>query len=451
MSGAVYQSAWPEWVSAVAFLGLFVLLTGGIRVLQTRWKLHAETSRKAVHVASGLSTLSFPWLFASPWPVWMIATACVWVLTLLRHDRSGTGAVLHSVERFSVGEIAFPLAVATVFHLSLGKPLLFIIPILILTLADAAGALAGIRYGTRGYTTDEGTKSVEGSATFFLVAFLSTHVPILLFAREVGREESLLVGIILGLLVMLAEAASWRGLDNFFIPLAAYFLLDRFRQLALEDLRTNALVALALTVFALTWRSRTTLHASAAMGGTFLGFVMWSLGGWPWLAPVVLLFCSYTFVARIEGVTLATRDFQAVLRVLAGPLGALAAWRVSDNPVWLAAEWTILGGHLANVCVSRSERPPAAPHCRLRPLDFARYIVVALVLFGLPAAFILSGTFRVLHTLLAALVGITLSATLFLSTRFSKAPTPRLWLWEAGIAYLGGLAAFGILEVISRG
>ncbi len=443
---AASQGVGREIAAALIFFSCFIALMAGLRFLQKRWNPHAELMRKAVHITSGLSTLSFPWLFGSAWPVWAIAVGCVVVMVYLRQQRDSAGAVLHRVGRVSVGEIAFPIAVAIVFQLSLGRPLLFIIPVLVLTLADAAGALTGIRYGLQGYLTDDGRKSVEGSVIFFLVAFLSTHVPLLLFAPSMGREETLIAGLILGLLVMLAEAASWRGLDNFFVPLSAYFLLDSFVADSKEDLRWQLFMACAITGTALFWRSRTTLYHSAAMGGAFLGFVAWSLGGWSWLVPMLLLFFSYNIVARIEGIKLAARDFQAVLRVVAGPFLALAGWRITQDHIWMPVAWIMFGGHLANVCVSLSERTEETLQHRVQPMDFARYVFIAWVLFGAPVGWVAHAHFPVPLTLLAGAAGISFSATLFYRTRRVKRQQPKLWLWEAGIATAGGAVAFAILS-----
>ncbi len=446
--GPAASALMPEATAALIFLGAFTALMAGLRSLQKRWNPHAELMRKAAHILSGLSTLFFPWLFSSAWPVWVIAAGCLAVMIYLRRRRDGAGAVLHGVGRVSVGEIAFPLAVALVFQLSLGRPLLFVIPVLVLTLADAAGALTGIRYGLQGYTTDDGRKSVEGSLVFFLVAFLSTHVPLLLFAPHVGREECLIAGLILGLLVMLAEAASWRGLDNLFVPLSAYFLLDSFVGDSKEDLRWQLFMACTITGVALVWRSRTTLYHGAALGGAFLGYVAWSLGGWSWLAPMLLLFFSYNVVARIEGIQLSARDFQAVLRVVAGPFLALAGWRMTQDHVWMPIAWIIFGGHLANVCVSLCERTEESLLQRVRPVDFARYIFTAWVLFGVPAAVLAHAHLPVPLTLVAAVAGIGLSAGLFYRTRKVKRQQPKLWLWEAGIATVGGGVAFAILSCL---
>ena len=103
-------------------------------------------------------------------------------------------------------------------------PVLYILPILILTLCDAASALVGSRYGRRVFQIEEGTKSVEGVVVFAVTAWLLSLIVILLLT-DIGRGEAVLLAFITAVFGALLEAASWRGLDNLFIPLGLYFLL----------------------------------------------------------------------------------------------------------------------------------------------------------------------------------------------------------------------------------
>src|SRR5690606_12287860 len=110
--------------------------------------------------------------------------------------RATLGRVTGSVLRSTLGEICFPLAAGILFVLARGDRLLYSIPLLILTFADASAALIGVFYGVRRYTTSEGSKTLEGSLAFFQAAFLSTLVPILLFTT-LGRAETLLIALLM--------------------------------------------------------------------------------------------------------------------------------------------------------------------------------------------------------------------------------------------------------------
>src|SRR5690606_34744795 len=87
--------------------------------------------------------------------------------------RKSLGASLHGVERFSYGELLFAASVALLFWLKDGHfiaieqdrpamgPVPYVVPILILTLCDAASAVVGSQYGKRLFRIEEGSKSVE--------------------------------------------------------------------------------------------------------------------------------------------------------------------------------------------------------------------------------------------------------------------------------------------------
>ena len=113
----------------------------------------------------GLVLLPLPWVFDRAWPVIVLAVlACGAVVAARRSRRlrSGIGTVMGGTGRVSLGEVYFPIAVCLLFLLSRGDWLLYVVPILMLALADAVAALVGIRYGLSQYRTSDGHKSLEG-------------------------------------------------------------------------------------------------------------------------------------------------------------------------------------------------------------------------------------------------------------------------------------------------
>ncbi|HEY1348109.1 MAG TPA: hypothetical protein VGF67_00615 [Ktedonobacteraceae bacterium] len=236
------------WLGIAVELLLLASLIGGLALYQRQRTLSAELSRKCFHIGGGLSTLTFPWVFASIWPVLLLALITIpalFALKSLRICQSNLGAVLYRVERASLGELYFPLSVCLLFVFTATQTLLFMIPVLILTLADPAAAVIGGRYGRLRYTLLKGSKSVEGSLAFFLVAFTCVLVPLLLLAHT-AAGQAVLIAILVGLLSTLAEAVAWEGLDNLFIPICAGLLLAGLLQLNLPLL----LLALALPLSA---------------------------------------------------------------------------------------------------------------------------------------------------------------------------------------------------------
>lgn len=284
----------------LAMLIIGLMLAGlmlGLRTLQHRFNLHPEVARKLMHVIMGLVTLNLPWLFHSNWPVISLAVLAATALFILKRSRlkHHLGQVLHAVDRKSQGDVVFPLAVGMVFVLSKGNAILYCLPILILTIADATAALIGLRYGLSRYQAAEGQKSVEGSLAFFAVSFFSVLVSLIWFT-QLGRRECVLIALLLGLLVMMLEAISWQGLDNIFIPLAGFLLLESYLYMPMNQLSVNLLILLALLLLVILARKASGFDSTAVMASALVGYVIWTSGGWVWMIAPLILFLSYNFV-----------------------------------------------------------------------------------------------------------------------------------------------------------
>jgi len=290
----------------IGFLALLPLVVGGVRWLSVRFGLPPEVRRKAVHVGMGASSLAFPWIFDSVLAVALLGALCLGLLTLIRRREARQAdnrtAVLYGVERASLGDVWFPLAVTIVFalarrHEGVEGILLFVIPILILTVADAAGALVGTRYGEHRFSCLSGWKSAEGCFSFFIAAFLSVHIPLLLFS-EVGRTETLLIAAILGFTVTLFEGISVRGIDNLVVPVASALLLDRFLPMDADALVWRLLVVVVLLVFVLSCSRWSTLEGGALLAAVLFGYGCCALGDWRFLIPPLILFAEHIYITR---------------------------------------------------------------------------------------------------------------------------------------------------------
>jgi phytol kinase len=236
------------WFGIVIELAVLTTLMGSLTLYQ-RWQpLSPEASRKLFHIGGGLTALTFLWVFNSVWPVILLAlitTPSLLALKYVRIFKGNLGLVLYRVNRTSFGEIYFPLSVCLLFVFARGDALLFLVPILVLTLADPAAAIIGCRYGRTRYMTIRGWKSVEGSATFFLVAFPCVLFPLLLFTT-MSLMTALLIALLVGLLAMLTEAVAWEGLDNFFIPVFSCLLLTGLLRLNILFLFLDLVMVLCL-------------------------------------------------------------------------------------------------------------------------------------------------------------------------------------------------------------
>jgi phytol kinase len=336
-------------------------LIPGVKWLRTRGVVEPETARKLVHLGMGIVCLTFPWIFREIWPVWVLAGLAGAALGSLRCVpllRREIGGVLHDVNRASWGEIYFPLGVAVVFTLSFGDALRFVIPVALLTFADAAGALVGKRWGRRKFATLEGEKSVEGSLAVGLTGALCATGPLL--AAQHDWQVSLIIGAAIGLFSLMLEAISWRGLDNIFLPLAAYAQITVYLETPLASLLLKLTVLLGLTAVALTWRRGQIVDDSARLGAALALYFFWAVGGWAWLVAPIVLLASYVRLMPPAPQGMPRHNLIAIICVGSAGLIWCVAEAFAPQPQWLWLFTVGIATHQAMIGIVRfSQKYPA--------------------------------------------------------------------------------------------
>ena len=323
----------PPWLGIVAVVVLAFLLSGIVRLLQRKTAAPVETIRKLFHLSGGAVALSLPWLFDVLWPVLVLGVASMVTLVMLRvvpSLREGPGQILHAVPRESVGEFWFLLGVMVIYVIAGDDVVVYSIGILILAVADMAAALIGLFYGQHSFSVSGGTKSAEGSGAFLLTAFLCVHVPILLIT-DVGRLESLLIAINVGLLLMFAEVGAARGSDNFILPVVVVVLLYAFLEMPATEIAVHFGVIVALGLLAFFYRNRTTLSADALISGILVVYIVWLFGGWRWLVAPLILFATYTWLLGRPRLTGSGGFHADILLAIAAPgVTLVTAYEVLD-------------------------------------------------------------------------------------------------------------------------
>lgn len=340
-----------EWLGVFAILLVVVALFGGLRLYQLIAKPEPEHVRKLFHACGGLFGLPLPWIFDSLVPVLLLGvliTAAFVTMRFIGRLRSGVGQVLFAVKRESIGELCYIASMVLLFWLARGDKILYTVPLLMLALADTAAALVGEEYGKLQIRAAGGPKSIEGAVAFFFTAFFCVHVPVLLWAGT-GRLESLLIAVNLSIMVMMAEAAAWWGLDNIIVPLWGYLLLKSQIGMDAAGLTSDLAFVLVLGLIMWFWRNRTTLADDTLFGAALWGYVVWSVGGWRWALPPLLQLLTYATVTMHTPQNHLRRfRFPVVLAQIAGSVLWLLVYRESGEP-W--AFYPFVTCYAANVAI----------------------------------------------------------------------------------------------------
>ncbi|MEI6741851.1 MAG: hypothetical protein WCK71_01905 [bacterium] len=197
----------------------FLILFGIVELIYYKFHISKELSRKLVHIFSAIiiSVLPF-WL--SYYEIAVVAGLFVPVLYFSK--RYNIFKAIHTVERSTLGEVYYPLAIVIVCLL---KPSFFsyLFVVLTLGLSDGLAAVIGKHYGNKQFSILNSHKSYLGSAIFFIsTATLGSTLLILFGLANIVNVFSI---VLISIILTIIEASSSKGLDNLLIPLVGLFLL----------------------------------------------------------------------------------------------------------------------------------------------------------------------------------------------------------------------------------
>jgi len=440
------------WLAIAVSLVAFGALIVGLLIYSRVGSPDSESVRKMFHVGSGLLTLAFPFLFVDLWPVLILtglSAALVGAIQVVPAMRHQLGSVLGGERRMTFGEVAFPISVALVFWIARHHtPLLYCIPILVLTLADATGAIVGKRFGRHKFTG--ASKSLEGSIAFVVVAFFCVAVPLELWGG-IDHVKTLLIAITLALLVMLLEGSAWQGLDNLFIPIGGCLILRVWLGLGVEALLARFLVTVALVVVVLVFRHRTTLEDDSLLAAAFFCYVTWALVGNRWLVPPAVAFVGFAWMSPPTSQnSVRIHDVGAVLSVWLVAI-AWVALAHRDADLALLYPYTIVfAAHLAIFGTSR--RAGDFPSRGVAELAVVAVLRSWLMMF-VPFVAMLGATMSNIGMAVGAIGPIAIAVMLFVKMQQGIRDTPitrARWIRQAASAALGSVAGWAIQLVVAR-
>ncbi len=429
-----------EWLGILAVLGSLLGSVIAIHCLSRRFRFSAESARKSIHVIMGSGCCAFPWMFDRPLPVWILTLLAILPIACLRFIpslRQAFGQVLHGVSRPSFGELLFAPAVAVVFHLAGGNTILYLVPILILTLADAAGAIAGIRWGKHSYGAGSGFKSIEGSACFLLVAFISILLP-LKYMASIDVAHALWIALILATLAMMAEAFSDRGFDNMILPLSAYFILERLMPLEIPSLAGRFIVLAVLLILVLTGSRWSSLSGAALLASAMLGYGCAVLADWRYAIAPSAIFICHLFTTRKRG----------LMHILEHRLEVVFSHAIAAMPWVLACTMGIIPAVIGLIGISFSMAAQLAQmdHSTRRNIDGAakpiRSVLKGLLIAALPGLLFVLTDWRGILTILpiaALFTFMILPISAFANSRLFHTNNTAFWYFKGALSLIVSL------------
>lgn len=213
-----------ELLYGATIAGMYAAVFAAGEVVRRYTPAKPELPRKVVHLLSGFVALLLPCITDCHWTILLLAAGFALLMFLTR--RKGLLQGVHGIERTSFGAMCFPLSIYLMFLLGHDQPVLYCASILVMTVSDSAAALVGKKYGIHRFGKEPGSKSLEGSMSFFASAFACIYA-CLFFMTQAGQFEPVFVVLVVALLATTIEASSPLGSDDLFVPLGTYYIFSK--------------------------------------------------------------------------------------------------------------------------------------------------------------------------------------------------------------------------------
>ncbi|MFX1530968.1 MAG: diacylglycerol/polyprenol kinase family protein [Promethearchaeota archaeon] len=238
---------WDLFVVLIAYI--YILLTIFIPLtLYKKEKISKFSARKSVHMFAGLAILSSPFYY---WPFWPSIIAGT--LTLLVYFSSKESKVkqlkdlydaiseeqeegLHRA--FLQGPFFYCLSITfLVFVFGIVAPYNFYFPIagvLIMIVADTLASVIGKRWGKMGISLPwtNSHRTLEGSTTFFVTAFLVCFIAFYLFGKLISTLQEplsfptiIIYSLITSAIATIIELISPSTYDDLTVPLGSTLII----------------------------------------------------------------------------------------------------------------------------------------------------------------------------------------------------------------------------------
>lgn len=286
-------------ITAIAASFAFIFLVLGLATVTAKIKGTSETSRKLVHILVGNWVFLIP-LFHDLWAVLLIPFSFVLINSLsLRYN------LIPAMERKddSLGTVyyAVSLFILTGAGQLLNWPMLPIIGVLTMAYGDGLAAIIGKRYGRRRPFSFAPDKSLAGSLTVAIAAFIVTFFSLLLIPPIPGMPQSLWLIILISLMTAptaaFLELIGKKGCDNLSLPLGTGVFATLAYQFASPGYFLYLLIVGIIVWAALRTRSLTLDGAAAAL---LTAATLFALGGLMIALSLLVFFVLGSSVSRLK-------------------------------------------------------------------------------------------------------------------------------------------------------
>jgi len=202
---------------ALTIIAVFLILLSA-EYLARRTKMHAELTRKFVHMAVG-SFVAF-WPFFLTWRQIEVLSIAFFVVMVVSIKMTIFTAI-HTTPRRAIGEISFAMVIGFLALISSSK-WIFMAAMLNLAIGDALAAIIGLLWGEKNqYKVFGKIKSIAGTSAFFIVSLLI----MVAYVKLSHDSASIVTLFIVPIMATITENVAVNGTDNLIMPVLIALML----------------------------------------------------------------------------------------------------------------------------------------------------------------------------------------------------------------------------------
>ena len=210
---------WLGIIISYLYIGIII---AGAKLFEKRGE---EASRKFIHIMLGNWWFIAMYFFTNVWfaifvPITFVIINYVsykqdLIKVMERKKQDGLGTVYYAISLFILAIVSFGIY---------QKPILGLIPNVIMAYGDGFAAVVGKYIKSKTYKVGETKKSIAGSITMFIISLI--FITIFLTTRYTFELwQIVLIGIIMSGIVTIIEAISVKGIDNISVPVSMLVML----------------------------------------------------------------------------------------------------------------------------------------------------------------------------------------------------------------------------------
>jgi uncharacterized protein (TIGR00297 family) len=296
-----------------AFLIVFVMLLGLVFIsefLRQKFSVSSSITRKFVHISTSIFIFISPNFFQSNFYPALIPLLFIPFNILAVHY--GWLNSLHGIDvppqsgKKNYGTVWFPVAFLLLVLLFWEKHVWILqTAMLILGLGDATAALVGENLKKPHRYTLTTVKSLEGSLAMFVMSFGTAWFCLKFFQAQSPVLMTLdpkmlsLYALAIAIVATGTEALLSGGMDNFFVPMVAAYMLGIGELRDGEGIRQMILGVSIAAVFGRVSLGLKFLSPSGAVCAFLFAANIFSMGGLKWTVPVFTFFFLSSILSKI--------------------------------------------------------------------------------------------------------------------------------------------------------